>query len=185
MDNLQENRIVTIEREIKQLKQKTASCIIEIGERLIEAKELLDHGLWEKWLDENVEISQRTARNFMRIAKTFSVEERQAIAEMEITRLYYLAEIPEDERPFFLDFIRQIEEKSPVSTRKFRYWVKMWTNRDFEAAEISRITDHIIEKGSTDMLIAWEEILTKFIRFYSELSIRSKMKVEELISTGG
>lgn len=41
--------------------------VIEIGKRLTEAKELVGHGNWEQWLIDNVEYSQSTANNVMRI----------------------------------------------------------------------------------------------------------------------
>lgn len=44
--------------------------VINAGELLNEAKELVKHGEWEKWLAENVScISKRTAENYMKLAK--------------------------------------------------------------------------------------------------------------------
>ena len=50
--------IITFDR---QAKITAVSCAIEIGERLLEAKELVPHGEWGKWLKENVNYSQSTA----------------------------------------------------------------------------------------------------------------------------
>ena len=58
--------IETITAEILTLKQNAGDAIIGIGQRLIEAKEMLPHGAWLPWLEEQVEFSERTARNFMR-----------------------------------------------------------------------------------------------------------------------
>ena len=57
--------IETITGEIIRLKQDAGNAIISIGQRLIEAKELLRHGAWLPWWEEQVDFSERTARNFM------------------------------------------------------------------------------------------------------------------------
>lgn len=43
----------------------------EIGERLIKAKELVEHGEWENWLNKKVDISNNRAREFMRVTREF------------------------------------------------------------------------------------------------------------------
>ncbi len=66
----------TIAAEINFIKQRTKnqllSALIEIGGRLCEAKEIVGHGGWEQWLIENVDYSQSTAGNLMRIYKEYS-----------------------------------------------------------------------------------------------------------------
>jgi len=39
---------------------------LEAGKLLIEAKKLCEHGRWNQWLDENFEMSDRTARRYMK-----------------------------------------------------------------------------------------------------------------------
>jgi len=73
VDNeIQVSNIQQIETEIILLKNQTAQNIIEIGKRLNQAKELVPHGEWGKWLEEKVEFTQRTAQKFMRIAKEYA-----------------------------------------------------------------------------------------------------------------
>ena len=67
-----ENRdIGVITMEIKTLHRQAQQVVlgyaIEIGRRLREAKEQLPHGRWGDWLKTEVEFSQSTANNFMRI----------------------------------------------------------------------------------------------------------------------
>lgn len=45
---------------------------IEIGKRLIAAKELVGQGNWLNWLEKNFNLSYRTAKNFMDCAEKFS-----------------------------------------------------------------------------------------------------------------
>lgn len=72
-----------IENEIITLKNQTAQNIIQIGYKLIEAKERLSYGEWGDWLRNRIDFSQRTANQFMRIAKEFG-SNLQAISNLEI-----------------------------------------------------------------------------------------------------
>lgn len=48
--------------------QATLSALMDAGDRLLEAKEALDHGQWDGWLSDNFELSDRTARLYMQLA---------------------------------------------------------------------------------------------------------------------
>jgi hypothetical protein len=48
---------------------KAVEHAIAAGELLIEAKKQVRHGEWLPWLDENVEISERTAQAYMKLAR--------------------------------------------------------------------------------------------------------------------
>lgn len=48
---------------------------IEIGKRLVEAKSLLEHGQWMKWLEEKVDYSQSTANNLMKLYQEYGTGE--------------------------------------------------------------------------------------------------------------
>lgn len=49
--------------------QAAITHAIAVGEGLIEAKSLVDHGQWLPWLTENFDFSERTAQDYMRLAK--------------------------------------------------------------------------------------------------------------------
>jgi len=57
--------------EIRTLQQQAQvvvlSYAIEIGRRLNEAKAVLDHGQWGPWLEREVNFSQSTANNYVKI----------------------------------------------------------------------------------------------------------------------
>ena len=42
---------------------------IRAGEALIQAKQLVEHGQWLPWLRDNCKMSERTAQNYMRVAR--------------------------------------------------------------------------------------------------------------------
>ena len=93
--------IETITAEILTLKQNAGDAIIGIGQRLIEAKEMLPHGAWLPWLEEQVEFSERTARNFMRLAREWT--NRQALAELGAAKALTLLALPPEERAQFME----------------------------------------------------------------------------------
>ncbi len=106
--------IETITGEIIRLKQDAGNAIISIGQRLIEAKELLPHGAWLPWLEEQVEFSERTARNFMRLAREWT--NRQALADLGAAKALTLLALPPEERENFMaeNHIVDGEEKKVI-----------------------------------------------------------------------
>lgn len=96
MQKLTEFNIEKTTAEILMLKDQTAQNIIEIGKRLIEVKENLEHGEFTEWLKEKVDISHRTANNFMKVATTFS--NSQSLANLGSTKLFLLAGLDEENR---------------------------------------------------------------------------------------
>ena len=95
-----ERSIDAITAEIIQLKQDAGNAILGIGQRLIEAKAMLPHGEWLPWLTEQVEFSERTARNFMRLAREWT--NRQALADLGAAKALTLLALPPDEREQFM-----------------------------------------------------------------------------------
>lgn len=89
--------------EINIIKQQTKVIVlqssIEIGKRLKEAKELVDHGEWKKWLEANVECSERTAQNMMKLAEEYGNGEiSKELADMPYSKAIALLAAPEEER---------------------------------------------------------------------------------------
>ncbi len=95
-----ERNIETITAEIVQLKQDAGNAILAIGDRLIEAKGKLSHGEWLTWLTEQVDFSERTAQNFMRLAREWS--NPQALADLGATKALTLLALPPEEREVFI-----------------------------------------------------------------------------------
>ena len=100
--------IITFDR---QAKITAVSCAIEIGERLLEAKDLVPHGEWGKWLKENVNYSQSTANNLMRLYKEYgnnqgslftTVTNSQAIMNLDVSKALALTVLPPEEREEFV-----------------------------------------------------------------------------------
>lgn len=141
----------TIAGEINTIKQQARSYItnscIEIGARLTEAKRLIGHGNWSKWLEESVDYSERTAQNLMKIYRAFGVEGNQGklfgkeldteqVKELNYTQMTALLKIrDDDERAEFMEEHR--EELKDMSTRELEAKIKE-LNEAKEKAEEGR-----------------------------------------------
>ena len=118
MQELTEFNIEKTTAEILILKDQTAQNIIEIGKRLIEVKENLQHGEFSEWLKKRVDISHRTANNFMKVATTFS--NSQSIANLGSTKLFLLAGLDEENR----EEVMQENNIEEMTTRELEQVVK-------------------------------------------------------------
>lgn len=71
--------------EINTIKEQTRKLLIynsiEIGRRLVEAKEIVDHGEWGKWLENEVSYSKSTANNLMKIFKEYGADQINLIGD--------------------------------------------------------------------------------------------------------
>lgn len=102
--------------EINAIKQQTMRTVlmasIEIGEKLCQAKALVAHGEWEKWLADNVDYSQSTANNLMKIYREygdnqldlFSAKPKAEIfGELTYSQAVALFALPAHEREAFVE----------------------------------------------------------------------------------
>lgn len=93
--------IEAVTGEIIHLKQALAKNIVDIGLRLIEAKEMLSHGEWLPWLEERVCFSEKSAQNYMRVAREFP--NPQLVADLGVRKALALLELPPSERDSFAE----------------------------------------------------------------------------------
>jgi hypothetical protein len=86
--------------EIKILSQQTAANIIEIGKRLIQAKEQVAHGEWGGWIEQNTDFTRMHASRIMRAAEEFS--NVTSLLQMPPTKVFALLDVPAADRENFL-----------------------------------------------------------------------------------
>jgi hypothetical protein len=126
MNEIQTTVIDTLTVEILILKQQTAQNIIEIGKRLVEVKESLPHGEFGSYLKEKVAFSERTAQNFMKVAREFS--NTQALADLEPTKVYALLDLPIEERENFVSLPHEVNGEiktvDEMTTRELQKVIK-------------------------------------------------------------
>ena len=93
--------IEAITGEILDAQRQGGEAILTIGRCLNEAKNMLPHGEWLPWLAEKVGYSEKTAQNFMRLAREFS--NPQALADLGATKALKLLALPQEEREKFVE----------------------------------------------------------------------------------
>ena len=111
-----ERNIETVTQEIQFIKKQAEGFMlqsaIEIGRRLQEAKQMVPHGEWGAYLQEQVEFSQSTANNMMKIAEEYGDKQvsffgvsanSQALGNLSYTKALRLLSIPEEERETFVE----------------------------------------------------------------------------------
>lgn len=113
----------------KQTQKVMLSASIEIGRRLSEAKSLVPHGSWGDWLEQNVNYSERTAQNLIKIYDQYSDKgmdalfgnDLDAFAELSYTQAVALLALPTvDERKEFVE----THDMETMSTRELQEAIK-------------------------------------------------------------
>lgn len=100
--------INTVTAEIVAISNQAAQMaymsMIEIGKRLVEAKDLVAHGEWGSWLKNEVHFSQRTANNFMQIYERSLVgANSQTFANLGYSQIVKLLALPDGELEEFAE----------------------------------------------------------------------------------
>lgn len=121
-------RTVTAEiRTITETAQRMVlNAIVEIGRRLKEAKAMLPHGEWGRWLETEVDFKQSTANNYMRIFEEYSADQMtldgavansQTLGKLSYSKALALLALPsEEERE---EFAAQ-HDVAAMSSRKLK-----------------------------------------------------------------
>ena len=115
MNEIQTGRTLeTVTAEIVTITAQTrytmVSAAIEIGRRLVEAKELVPHGEWGKYLAEQVDFSASQANNMMRLFNEYGSGQEslfgsgsEAIKRLSVTSAIRLLSLPAEEREEFAE----------------------------------------------------------------------------------
>lgn len=104
--------------EIRFYSQQTALNMIEVGKRLIQAKEQVAHGEWAQWLSEKVDYSQERARQFMRVAEEFG--NSNTCWNLTPSKIIALLDLPANQRETFI----QENHVSDMTTRELQAAIK-------------------------------------------------------------
>ena len=113
MNELQTARTLDmVAAEIRTFTASMLNNIIEIGRRMVEAKEMLPYGDFGKWIQENTGYSASTANNFMRIYTEYGAAqgslfggetECQTFGKLSYTKALALLSLPPGEREAFVE----------------------------------------------------------------------------------
>ena len=155
MSEVMERTPAVIAGEINYIKRQAQRVLlgasVEIGRKLHEAKALVPHGQWEGWLSDNVEYSQSTANNFMRIATEFGDEQidlfsgksnSETFACLTYSQAVALFALPAEERAEFVES----HDMDGMSIRDLKAELAAEKEKNEKSAEtIARMEDEVIE----------------------------------------
>ena len=139
-----ERTIEAITGDILEAQRKGGEAILTIGNCLIEAKSMLLHGEWLPWLNSKVGYSEKTAQNFMRLAREFS--NPQALADLGATKALALLALPTEERERFLEDHNVID----MTTRQLEQAIKERDEAQ-KAAEQAKADAAVAEQARAKM----------------------------------
>lgn len=116
--NVPAREIGVITAEIRDLCRQAQTMAllyaVEIGRRLEEAKSALPYGKWGEWLKNEVEFSQSTANNFMRLFEEYGSAQisifgasvdSQTFANLPYSKALQLLAVPKEEREAFAESV--------------------------------------------------------------------------------
>jgi chemotaxis protein histidine kinase CheA len=169
-------------------------CAIEIGRRLTDAKGMLPHGGFGKWVDENFEFSHSSANTFMKLFDEYgadqltlfgAVTESQTFANLPYSKALALLAVPREERE---DFAKEVgaeelsvrELKKAIEDRKAAEARERELEDKLAAAEIAKAAAEALAKEADESRAKVEKLeadLKK--RRESELKLKDKLKAAE------
>ncbi|HCO74993.1 MAG TPA: hypothetical protein DIT16_09090 [Clostridium sp.] len=182
--------IEVIAAEINNIKEQTRIMVlnnsIEIGRRLVEAKSIIQHGQWGRWLEESVNYSQRTANNLMRIFEEygsnqislFGASNSQAFANLNYSQAVALLGIPDiEEREAFI----KENNAEDMSSRELQQVIKAKEKAEKEKEEALKLAAEL--KIKSKQMEEEKATLESDIRIKEESLKLSKENIDKLQDT--
>lgn len=148
-----DNTLEVLTQEIKHYFVQMAQNIIEIGKRLIAAKEILPHGNWQNWLEENFSLTVRTAQYYMAVADRFGNSKTNTYSFLPLSNLKQLLALPTgDEEKFIAEMASKGTPIEKLSVRKLKTEIKEWKSRAITASS-ETVEDTAIDISAADSIV--------------------------------
>ena len=158
----------------------TTLCAIEIGRRLVEAKELLPHGEWLPWLKRETEFSERSAQDYMRVFKDYSASQlgmfgpetnTQTFADLPFSKALALLSVPESERE---EFAKEVDAEH-ISVQNLKKAIK---EREAQVEELKKDIEG--ERNRGDDAIRAKEQAEDLLKTQDQMLVEARAQIEEL-----
>lgn len=195
--NLPGRSLEEITASVRMNTQAAGMHILQIGQDMLDAKALLDHGQWLPWL-QSVGYSPRTAENWMRIAREVSPD--SALSALPQAKVLALLALPAEERESFAqenavdnkstaEIKRLIQEKEAALREKNALAAALdKTKSDLQKERIcsEHLQDELIElRDKPDHIVKervvpedYEDLKRKAARYDADLADAAQAAVE-------
>ena len=144
-------------------------CGIEIGKRLVQAKEILTHGEWLPWLEKETEFSDRSAARYMKLFEEYGASQMglfgpetnsPTLSNLPISKALALLSVPESER---IEFAEEADAEH-ISVRELEKKIK---EREMQLAESEKL-----RVETSELLKTQDEMLAEARKQIAELESR-------------
>ncbi len=150
--SVDERTLDIVAAEIRALTANALNTIVEIGRRMTEAKAMLPHGEFGRWIREEAGYSTSTANNFMRLFEAYADPQGslfgaevncQTFGNLTYSKALALLEVPAEEREEFarendVEGMSTRELQAAIRERDEARWQAEAAEADKRAAEDSR-----------------------------------------------
>lgn len=183
----------------KQAQQMALAYIVQMGQRLAEAKELLkDSKAFEAWLTDEVQFKKSTAYNYIQIAEEYGADQvdlfgstkSDAMGKLTYTQALALLAVPEEEREAFVienhvEDMSTRELKKAIAERDAAIKAQKEAERELEDAkwELDNTKDEL--EAAQDELEREKEAKTDNSELQKELenAVENSKRLEKSLET--
>lgn len=139
--------INTIKAQAREVYVRSA---VEIGRRLYEAKNSVPHGEWGRWLETNVDYSERTAQNLMAVYEEYGRKGNvQALTGLTFTKAVQLLRLDGETRAELME----TEDVAAMSTRELETKIKQ-LNEEIKERQVT--LDQLLAQGGEESALKAE-----------------------------
>jgi hypothetical protein len=117
--------LAEIAEKIRARQRKTAEDLIDTGRELIETRDMLGHGKWGVWLDEELGWDYRTAIRHMRVAQLAEKVGFAKLANLLPSILYMLTE-PKTPNGALNDVLERVEKGERITVKVAEEIIREW-----------------------------------------------------------
>lgn len=137
----------------------TLLCGIEIGRRLTEAKEMLEHGAWLPWLERETDFSTSSAARYMKLFDEYGAAQQglfgpetnfPTLGNLSISKALSLLAVPEEERESFAAEVHAEE----ISTRELEEAIR---ERDEAKKEAETLANQVEDMAAGNRTLLKEK----------------------------
>lgn len=162
-----------------EVKKMTLVYGVEIGKRLVEAKNTVEYGRWGDWLERETEFSRQTANRFMQLyeeyGKTGLITECSTLSKVSVSNALALLAVPAEER-------EQVAEETDAgnsSARELAEAIKAKQEAD-QARKRAEDEAAAAKKQADNALISANDRVAEAKKAQQEADEKAKRLTEEL-----
>ncbi len=104
------------------IRRSAASSVVNIGKDLLGAKRYLSHGVFLRWVEDEIGIPARTAQVYMQVAQWLGGKST-AVAHLPLSTLYVIS-APSTPNDFAVDVLKRLQEGESISVKAVREELK-------------------------------------------------------------